>query len=68
MGQPPVAPQQQRPGVMGRLGNMIGIDMGNFFWGINMGNFFWGSGYGIFFQVFLIDVRFQSKTFWKMSI
>ena len=42
--------------------------MGNFFEEMNMGNFFWVNGYGNFCQVCLIDVRFQSNTFWKMSI
>ena len=46
------------------MGIDIGHNMGNSFVGeMNMGNFFWGNGYGDFFQVFLIDVRFQSKTF-----
>ena len=46
---------------------LILIDFNGIF-GINMGNIFWGLMSGNLFQVFLIDVRFQSKTFWKRRI
>ena len=53
---------------IGNIGINMGNDMGNFFGEMNIGNFFENMNIGDFFQVFLIDVRFQSKRFWKMSI
>ena len=53
---------------MGILGLILEIILETFFEEMNIGNFFENMNIGNFFQVFLIDVRFQSKTFWKMSI
>ena len=43
------------------------IDMGNFFEELHIGHFFENMNI-VFFQVVLIDVRFQSKLFWKMTL